>query len=94
MVYSATATRTSISQAQGSKLIPLGMLEWYKQYGSTDPSCYASTVYAAACAAVWGIISWHTLGPFVPTEHCWYATTYLSIIDDHVHPSMTSVPIF
>ncbi len=43
---------------------------------------------------VWGIFSWHTLGRLVPIEHCLNATAYLSIVADHVHPFMTSVPIF
>ncbi len=40
---------------------------------------------------VWRIFSWHTLGPFVPIEHCLNATVYLSIVADHVHPFMTTV---
>ncbi len=40
---------------------------------------------------VWGIFSWHTLGPFVPIEHCLNTTAYLSIVADHVHPFMTTV---
>ncbi len=44
---------------------------------------------------VWGIFSWHTLGPLVPIEHRLNATVYLSIVADHVHPFMTTVvPIF
>ncbi len=40
---------------------------------------------------VWGIFSWHTLGPLVPTEHCLNATAYLSIVAYHVHPFITTV---
>ncbi len=40
---------------------------------------------------VWGIYSWHTLRPLVPIEHHLYATAYLSIVSDHVHPFMTTV---
>ncbi len=40
---------------------------------------------------VWGVFSWHTLGPLVPIEHCLDATAYLSIVADHVHPFMTTV---
>ncbi len=40
---------------------------------------------------VWGIFSWHTLGPLVPIEHRLIATAYLSIVADHVHPFMTTV---
>ncbi len=40
---------------------------------------------------VWGIFSWHTLGPLVPIEHHLNTTVYLSIVADHVHPFMTTV---
>ncbi len=40
---------------------------------------------------VWGIFSWHTLGPLVPNKHSLKATAYLSIVADHVHPFMTTV---
>ncbi len=40
---------------------------------------------------VWGIFSWHTLGPLLPIEHCLNATAYLIIVADHVHPFMTTV---
>ncbi len=40
---------------------------------------------------VWGIFSWHILGPLVPIEHRLNATVYLSIVADHVHPFMTTV---
>ncbi len=57
-----------------------------------DPSCLVSTVQAGGGGVmVWGIFSWHTLGPLVPIEHRLNATVYLSIIADHVHPFMTTV---
>ncbi len=37
---------------------------------------------------VWGIFSWHTLGPLVPIEH---RLNYLCIVADYVHPFMTTV---
>ncbi len=40
---------------------------------------------------VWGIFSWHTLGPLVPIEHHLNATVYPCIVSDHVHPFMTTV---
>ncbi len=40
---------------------------------------------------VWGIFSWHTLGPLVPIEHRLNTTVYLSIVADYVHPFMTTV---
>ncbi len=40
---------------------------------------------------VWGIFSWHTLGPLVPIEHGLNTTVYLSIVAYHVHPFMTTV---
>ncbi len=57
-----------------------------------DPSCLVSTVQAGGGGVmVWGIFSWHTLGPLVPIEHCLNATAYLIIVADHVHPFMTTV---
>ncbi len=66
---------------------------WCKEHESMDPSCLVSTVQAAAGdgVMVWGIFSWHTLGPLVPIEHRLNATVYLSIVADHVHPFMTTV---
>ncbi len=55
-----------------------------------DPSCLVSTVQAGG-VMVWGIFSWHTLGPLVPIEHRLNTTAYLSIVADHVHPIMTTV---
>ncbi len=57
-----------------------------------DPSCFVSTVQAdGGGVMVWGIFSWHTLGPLVPIEHQLNATAYLSIVANHVHPFMTTV---
>ncbi len=57
-----------------------------------DPPCLVSTVQAGGGGVmVWGIFSWHTLGPLVPIEHRLNATAYLSIVADHVHPFMTTV---
>ncbi len=65
---------------------------WCKEHESMDPPCLVSTVQAGSgCVMVWGIFSWHTLGPLVPIEHCLNATAYLSIVADHVHPFMTTV---
>ncbi len=41
-----------------------------------DPSCLVSTVQASGGGImVWGIFSWHTLGPLVPVG-CLNATAY------------------
>ncbi len=57
-----------------------------------DPSCLVSIVQAGGGGVmVWGIFSWHALGPLVPTKHRLNATAYLSIVADHVHPFMTTV---
>ncbi len=40
---------------------------------------------------VWGIFSWHTLGPLVPIERRLNTTAYLGIVADHVHSFMTTV---
>ncbi len=62
-----------------------------REHESMDSSCLVSTVQAGGGVMVWGIFSWHTLGPLVPIEHCLNATAFLSIVADHVHPFMTTV---
>ncbi len=65
---------------------------WRKEHESMDPSCLVSTVQVGGGGImVWGIFSWHTLGPLVPIEHRLNATAYLSIVADHVHPFKTTV---
>ncbi len=64
---------------------------WRKEHESMDPSCLVSMVQAAGGVMVWGIFSWHTLGPLVPIKHCLNATACLRIVADHVHPFMTTV---
>ncbi len=63
---------------------------WHKEHESMDPSCLVSTTGGGG-VMVWGIFSWHTLGPLVPIEHRLNTTDYLSIVADHVHPFMTTV---
>ncbi len=47
-----------------------GVRIWHKEHESMDPSCLVSMVQAGGCGAmVWGIFSWHTSSPLVPTEH-------------------------
>ncbi len=55
-----------------------------------DPFCLVSMVQAGG-VMVWGIFSWHTLGPLVQTEHRLNSTAYLSIVADLVHPFMSTV---
>jgi len=57
-----------------------------------DPSCLVTTVQAVGGGVmVWGMFSWHTLGPLVPIWHRFNATAYLSIVSDHVHPFMATM---
>ncbi len=53
-----------------------------KEHESMDPSCLVSTLQAAGGGGVkvWGIFSWHTLGPLVPIEDRLNTTVYLSIV--------------
>ncbi len=55
---------------------------WRKEHESMDPSCLVSMVQAAGGGdvMVWGIFSWHTLGPLVPIDYRLNATAYLSIV--------------
>uniref|UniRef100_A0A9J7X6Q2 Tc3 transposase DNA binding domain-containing protein n=1 Tax=Cyprinus carpio carpio TaxID=630221 RepID=A0A9J7X6Q2_CYPCA len=63
-----------------------------QEHESMGPSCLVSMVQAGSVGVmVWGIFSWHTLGPLVPIEHHLNTTAYLSIVADHVHPFMTTV---
>uniref|UniRef100_A0A9J8C660 Transposable element Tc1 transposase n=1 Tax=Cyprinus carpio carpio TaxID=630221 RepID=A0A9J8C660_CYPCA len=65
---------------------------WCKEHESMDPTFLVSMVQAGGGGVmVWGIFSWHTLGPLVPIEHRLNATAYLSIVADHVLPFMTTV---
>ncbi len=65
---------------------------WRKEHESMDPSCLVSLVQAGGGGVmVWGIFTWHTLGPLVPIEHRLNTTAYLSIVVDHVHPFMITV---
>jgi len=65
---------------------------WRKQNENMDPSSLVTTVQAGGGGVmVWGMFSWHTLGPFVPTGHCLNATAYLSIVSDHVHLIMATM---
>ncbi len=65
---------------------------WCKEHESMDPSCVVSMVQAGGgVVMVWGIFSWHTLGPLVSIEHRLNTTAYLSIVADHGHPFMTTV---
>ncbi len=43
------------------------------------------------CVMVWRIFSLYTLGPLFPIEYCLNATSYLSIVADHVHPFMATM---
>ncbi len=65
---------------------------WRKEHEIMDPSSLVSTVQAdGGGVMVWGVFSWYTLGLLVPIEHRLNATSYLSIVADHVHPFMSTV---
>ncbi len=64
---------------------------WHNEHESMDPSCLVSTVQAGVGVMLWGMFSWHTLGPLVPIEHRLNATAYLSIAADPVLPFTTTV---
>ena len=62
-----------------------------------DPTCLVVTSVATVNrlvvggVMVWGMFSWHTLGPLIPINHRLNATAYLSIVADHVHSSMATI---
>lgn len=58
-----------------------------KWHESVDPSCFLLMVQTVEVVIVFEILSWHTLGPLLPTDHRLHATAYLTIGADHVHPT-------
>nr|KAF6349142.1 hypothetical protein mMyoMyo1_011698 [Myotis myotis] len=53
------------------------------------PTCMSTTLQAGwGSVMVWGMFSWHDLGPLIHVEQHLNSTTYLSIIADQVHPIM------
>jgi len=64
---------------------------WHKQNENMDPSCLVTTVQAGGGVMVWGMFSWHTLGPLVPIGQRLNATAYLGIVSDLVHPFMATM---
>ncbi len=65
---------------------------WRKEHESMDPSCLVSTVQAGdGGVMVWGIISWHTLGPLctnwasfkpysLPEYCCWPCRPFITTV--------------
>ncbi len=65
---------------------------WRKPHEYMHPSCRVSTLQAGGGGVmVWGVFSWHTLGPLIKVEQCLNATGYLNIIANQVHPFMAAV---
>jgi len=67
---------------------------WRKQNENMDPSCFVTTVQAGGGVMVWGMFFWHTLGPLVPIGHRLNVPAYLSIVSNHVHLFVATIPIF
>jgi len=56
-----------------------------------DPLCLLTTVQAGCGGVmVWGMFSWHTLGP-LPNGQFLNATAYQRIVSDHVNPFMATM---
>jgi len=56
-----------------------------------DPSCLTIVQAGGGGAMVWGMFSWHTLGPLMLIGHRLNATAYLNIVCDHVYPFMATI---
>ena len=56
-------------------------------------SCRVSTLQAGGGGGVmvWGVFSWHTLGPLIKVEQRLIATGYLNIIANQVYPFTATV---
>nr|KAF6324887.1 hypothetical protein mMyoMyo1_008338 [Myotis myotis] len=62
---------------------------WRKQHESMQPTCMSTTLQAdGGSVMVWGMFSWHDLGPLLCVEQHLNSTTYLSIIAGQLHPIM------
>uniref|UniRef100_G1Q3L6 Tc1-like transposase DDE domain-containing protein n=1 Tax=Myotis lucifugus TaxID=59463 RepID=G1Q3L6_MYOLU len=62
---------------------------WQKQHESMHPTCMSTTFQAVGGSVmVWGMFSWHDLGPLILVEQRLNSTTYLSMVVDQVHPNM------
>nr|KAF6387327.1 hypothetical protein mMyoMyo1_007836 [Myotis myotis] len=62
---------------------------WRKQHESMHPTCMSTALQAGGGSVmVWGMFSWHDLGPLIRVEQHLKSTTYLSIVAVQVHPIM------
>nr|KAF6355200.1 hypothetical protein mMyoMyo1_011390 [Myotis myotis] len=62
---------------------------WQKQHESMHRTCMSTTLQASGGSVmVWGMFSWHDLGPFILVEQRLNSPTYLNIVADQVHPIM------
>uniref|UniRef100_A0A8C9Y1I5 Uncharacterized protein n=1 Tax=Sander lucioperca TaxID=283035 RepID=A0A8C9Y1I5_SANLU len=65
---------------------------WRKQNENMDPSCLVTTGQAGGGGVmVWGMFSWHTLGPLVPIGHRLNATANLMKTDTHFYDFIIQV---
>ena len=65
---------------------------WRKQHESMDPKCIATTLQAGGGnVIVWGMFSWHSLGPLIRVHGRQNKTSYLNIVADQVHPVMLMI---
>jgi transposase len=65
---------------------------WRKPHEAMDPACQQGIVQAGgASVMVWGVCSWHALGPLVRLETTLTGARYVSILSDHLHPFMSCV---
>ena len=66
---------------------------WRKPHEAMDPACQQRIVQAGgASVMVWGVCSWHALGPLIRLETTVTGARYVSILSDHLHPFMCCVP--
>ena len=54
-------------------------------------TCIHHAAFQHCRLVVWGVFSWHTLGPLIKVEQRSNATGYLKIIANHVYPFKAAV---
>lgn len=65
---------------------------WRLPHYSVDPTCQQGTVQAGGGSVmVWGVCSWHDMGPLIRLNTTLTGDRYVSILSDHLHSFMSIV---
>ena len=62
---------------------------WRRPHEAMDPSCQQGTVQAGGGSIlVWGVFTWHELGPLVHLNTSLTGDRYVTLLGDHLQPFM------